>query len=347
LAEGQKGVVFAAAMKLIIPFIVVFPGIMAFTLFSQDMKADAASGDNRRTLALFEQHKANPQASRIALAFDADFATLYPDAAEQILLFNAQVAGTTLPKGAASVEANQALLAKIAGNNATLPAERRIAVQKDLIGYQYDSAFGLLIKKLVPPGLRGFVLAAIFGAVVSSLAAMLNAASTIFTMDLYREYLHKDASQRALVIVGRVCVLVFTAVGCFISPWLDDPKFGGIFTYIQEFQGFISPGILGVFVFGLFIQRAPRSCGAVGLILSPVVYGCLKFSMPGIAFLDRIAISFFVVLVVLGVMTAVRPLAEPVKLPEQSRIALASSGRAKLAGVAVVLATLALYAIFW
>lgn len=346
LSEGQKGVVFAAAMKLIIPFIVVFPGIVAFTLFSEDMKADAASGDNRQTLALLEKHKANPQASGLAFAFDAEFARLYPAVALEIVDFNSRVAPTRAP-GPDALAANRALLDEIARKNADLPAPQRVAVQKELIGYQYDSAFGLLIKKLVPHGLLGFVLAAIFGAVVSSLAAMLNAASTIFTMDLYREHLHKEASQRTLVIVGRACVLVFAAIGCFISPWLDDPKFGGIFTYIQEFQGFISPGILGVFLFGLFVRRAPRLCGVVGLVLSPAAYGYLKLAMPGIAFLDRIAISFFVVLVVLGAMTALRPLAEPVKLPEQSKIALVSSGGAKLAGLAVILATLALYAIFW
>ena len=345
LSEGQKGVVFAAAMKLIVPFIVVFPGIIAFSLFSEDMRADAASGDNSKTLALLEQHKADPRASGIAFDFNADFAKLYPAVAEEIVDFNWRVAPTKTP-GPDILAVNQSLLREVERKNSQSPA-RQIVVQKQLIGYQYDSAFGLLIKKLVPPGLRGFVLAAIFGAVVSSLAAMLNAASTIFTMDLYREYLHKNASQINLVVVGRVCVVVFAAIGCFISPLLDDPKFGGIFTYIQEFQGFISPGILGVFIFGLFVKRAPRPCAVVGLVLSPVVYGCLKLALPNLAFLDRIAISFFVVLVVLGVMTAARPLAEPVKLPEQSRIALASSGAAKWAGAAVVLATLALYAIFW
>jgi SSS family solute:Na+ symporter len=347
LAEGQKGVVFAAAMKLIIPFIVVFPGIMAFTLFSQDMKADAASGDNRQTLALLEKCKVNPTASGVAFAFDADFAKLYPTVARQIVDFNSSVVGGKInTRGPDDLATNQSLIRAAEFKN-SLSDGPRIVVQKELIGYQYDSAFGLLIKKLVPPGLRGFVLAAIYGAVVSSLAAMLNAASTIFTMDLYREYLHKEASQRTLVIVGRVCVLVFTAIGCFISPLLDDPKFGGIFTYIQEFQGFISPGIMGVFIFGLFVKRAPRSCAVVGLVLSPVVYGVLKLAIPGIAFLDRIAISFFVVLVVLGMMTLRRPLADPVKMPEQSRIELTSSRGAKLAGVAVILATLALYAIFW
>lgn len=345
LSEGQKGVVFAAAMKLIVPFIVVFPGIIAFTLFSADMKADAASGDNRNTLATFEQHKANPKSAGIAFAFDADFAKLYPDVAGEIVDFNARSTGTKTP-GLDALASNQQILRYIELHNANTP-DHQIVVQKELIGYQYDSAFGLLIKKLVPPGLRGFVLAAIFGAVVSSLAAMLNAASTIFTMDLYREYLNKNASQGTLVVVGRICVLVFTALGCFISPLLDDPKFGGIFTYIQEFQGFISPGILAVFLFGFFVKRAPRACAVVGLLLSPAVYGGLKLALPGLAFLDRIAITFFVVLVVLGLMTLARPLAEPVKLPEQSKIAMTTSGGAKLAGVLVVLATLVLYAIFW
>jgi len=358
LSEGQKGVVFAAAMKLIVPFIVVFPGIIAFTLFSADMKADAASGDNRNTLAAFEQHKADPQASGMAFAFDAEFAKLYPAVAQDIEIFNSRAAGIDTPAGAAKVKTpgiwknpdlvtrNQAIIKEIQRQNSESPA-RQVQVQKELIGYQYDSAFGLLIKKLVPPGLRGFVLAAIFGAVVSSLAAMLNAASTIFTMDLYREYLNKNASQTNLVVVGRICVVIFTAIGCFISPWLDDPRFGGIFTYIQEFQGFISPGILAVFLFGFFVKQAPRASAVVGLLLSPAVYGGLKLALPGLAFLDRIAITFFVVLVVLGLMTLARPLAEPVKLPEQSKIAMTSSGGAKLAGVLVVLATLVLYAIFW
>ena len=93
----------------------------------------------------------------------------------------------------------------------------------------YDTAFALLIGKLLPAGkgLQGFVLAAILGAVVSSLASMLNSASTIFTMDLFRKYVNPDASQRTLVRVGRVCVVVFVIIGCLISPLLGNPNFGG------------------------------------------------------------------------------------------------------------------------
>jgi len=258
LAEGQKGVVFAASLKLIIPFVIVFPGIIAFNLFAGDM-------------------------------VDADGVT------------------------------------------------------------QHDTAFGLLIGKLLPAGkgLQGFVLAAILGAVVSSLASMLNSASTIFTMDLYRKYIGPEAPQRTLVLIGRICVVVFVIIGCLIAPLLGHPRFGGIFKYIQEFQGFISPGILAVFVFGLLVKRAPPACGVVGLLLNPVMYGLLKLLIPSLAFLDRMALSFFCVLAVMGIITALRPLPEPFELPTKTHIELTSSRLAKGLGIAVVVATVVLYIVFW
>jgi SSS family solute:Na+ symporter len=208
------------------------------------------------------------------------------------------------------------------------------------------------MKHLVHPGIRGFVLAALLGAVISSLASMLNAASTIFTMDLYRGYLNPQASQGNLVAMGRLCVVVFAAIGCYISPYLGDPRFKGIFTYIQEFQGFFSPGVLAVFIFGLFVHRAPRACGVMGLLISPAAYAALKWGaplwgLPEIAFLDRMAISFGTVLVVLTAMTIFSPLREPVTLPEQSKIALEGSSGAKFWGILVIIATAALYWVFF
>lgn len=347
LAEGQKGVVFAAALKLLIPFIIVFPGIIAFNLYRSDMQADAASGVNRATLSKFEAQKGGAGQAKVVFTFNSDFAQIYPQIAEQIVAYNARVAGAGAVDAGSPFDTNRTLLDSIAEKNKGLPAPERFVVEQELIGYEYDSAFGLLIKRLVPPGLRGFILAAILGAVVSSLAAMLNAASTIFTMDLYKQYLNKGASQRNLVLVGRICVLLFAAIGCFISPFLGDPRFGGIFTYIQEFQGFISPGILAVFLYGLFVRRAPRACGLVGLLLSPAIYGLLKWALPGMAFLDRMAITFFSIIVVLGVMSVAAPLREPVRMPEQTKIELKSSKPAMAFGVAVVLATLVLYGVFF
>ncbi len=386
LAEGQKGVVFAAGLKLLIPFIVVFPGMIAFNLFSEEMRQDAQTGTNRHTLAAWEKLKNSPDTARILFEFNDDFAALYPELAHQMLRFNRQVADRVLgpdalPKqppadpsaepdatqkqpadaserpaqgqaiamasGAHLATQNDALLKVVRAKNASLPQAEQLTIAKKLIGYEYDSAFGLLIKRLVYPGLRGFVLAAILGAVISSLAAMLNAASTIFTMDLYRQYLFPNASQTHLVLVGRTAVAVFAGIGCLIAPLLGHPAFGGIFTYIQEFQGFISPGVLGVFLYGLFVPKAPRACGVVGLVLSPVVYGLLKLAAPEMAFLDRMALTFLGVLVVLGILTLARPLPAPVRLPEPERIELLPSSGAKRWGVVVVLLTLGLYILFW
>jgi len=320
LSQGQKGIVFAAALKLMIPFIIVFPGIVAFNLFHNDMISEA-SKDNEPVLALYEQAKVGASGSKVVFKMDAEWKKLNPEKAAEIEAYNGTVSAS-------------------AGNTVE---------KKNLTGYKYDTAFGLLIRKLLPfgVGLRGFVLAAILGAVVSSLASMLNSASTIFTMDIYRKYIKKDASQKNLVAVGRICVGVFVAIGCLIAPLLGDPKFLGIFTYIQEFQGFISPGILAVFIFGILVKRAPAVCGVVGLLINPVMYGLLKVVLPGLAFLDRMAVSFFCVLLVMGIITAIKPLPAAIALPLNTTIDLRSSRLAKVCGIGVVIATLVLYVIFW
>jgi SSS family solute:Na+ symporter len=266
-----------------------------------------------------------------------------------MLEFNRAVAGIGVASAAGDnlVEQNAAALDTIRNLNEQRAETEQIAVQPAVIGYRYDSAFPLLMRHLVRPGIRGFILAALLGAVISSLAAMLNAASTIFTMDLYREFLRPAASQANLVMIGRLFVVVFTVVGCLVAPLLGHPRFKGIFTYIQEFQGFLSPGVLAVFIFGLFLHRAPRTCGVIGLLISPVCYGLLYWFTPQIAFLNRMAITFAGELVVLGAMTVLAPLEQPVTLPEQKTIPLEGSASAKLWGGIVILLTLTLYWIFW
>ncbi|MEA1950587.1 MAG: sodium:proton symporter, partial [Planctomycetota bacterium] len=338
----QKGIVFAAGLKLIIPFIIVVPGIIAFNLYSEDMRDEAASKTNKEALAEFESAKGSTK--RVAFAFNGDFAKLYPEKAQDIIRHNSQF--VIVKKVEDPYEYNRVIIDEISLINTTAPPEKQIPISKELIGYQFDSAFALLIKKLIPPGLRGFMLAAILGAVTSSLASMLNAASTIFTMDLFAQYINPNASQKVLVMVGRICVIVFVAIGCLISPLLGDPRFGGIFTYIQEFQGFISPGVLAIFVFGMLVGRAPRSCGTVGLLLSPIAYGILKLALPDLAFLDRMAITFFSILAVLGLMRIARPLPERVTLPDAGKIDLASSKVAKVFGVIIVVVTVGLYIYF-
>jgi solute:Na+ symporter, SSS family len=356
VAAGQRGIVFAAGMKLIIPFIIVLPGIIAYNLFNKEM-IELAAGENQSTLSAFEAARANPQSARQVVKFDKDFASQYADTAQQILTFNQTVAGTILSPAATPEELvtqNEAALAEIQRKNTTRSAAEVIKVSDTITGHKYDAAFPLLMKRLVfnHPGVRAFVLAALLGAVISSLAAVLNAASTMFTMDLYRVYMSPNASQGNLVTVGRLSVVTFTALGCWIAPTLNSPELKGIFSYIQEFQGFFSPGVLAVFIYGMFVASAPRICGMTGILLNPIVYAFLKwglpkFGVPEIAFLDRMAISFGVTLAVLGLITVVKPLREPIQMPEQTKINLTSSAGAKFFGVIVVIATLALYWVFW
>jgi len=343
LREGQRGVVFAAFLKLIIPFIVCIPGIIAFTLYASKMQEDAMNQEafNKPILEAFEQAKIIPTQANMVIPFDSDFAQLEPQLASEILAFNAAVLDKVVPVGEDMVASNAGLLE---GVDKSHPA---VEVQRELVGYDYDSAFPLLIRYLTPNGIRGFVLAALMGAVISSLASMLNAASTIFTMDIYREWFNKNAAQKVLVWVGRCCVPIGVVIGCLIAPMLANPKFKGAFAYIQEFQGFVSPGVLTIFLFGLFVKRTPRYCGVLGLILSPIIYGILFFGWSEMAFLNRMAITVGAIAVILLIVTIVQPMKERITLPEQTKIELNWSKGSIYLGVFVTLLTIALYIVFW
>jgi SSS family solute:Na+ symporter len=229
-----------------------------------------------------------------------------------------------------------------------------------LTGYNYDSTFAVLLRMLIKdkPWLSWFVLAAIFGAVVSSLAAMLNSASTIATMDIFNR-IFRDASQTTLVMAGRSFVLIFVIIAAIIAPALASPRFGGIFTFIQEFQGFISPGILTVFFFGLLVPSAPRFLGWMGIVLNVILYGLFKWHLGEwmtqnglwfsntMSFLDRMALCFIIIVLFCTILTLWKPLRTPVVLPVNQAMDIRPSKGAIRCGYGVIALTLMLYAIFW
>lgn len=342
LREGQKGIVFAAAMKLIIPFVIVVPGIIAFNLYSKDLAAIDARKSAPEWQAL-DEHLGRADSAH-GFLMGVQWARMNPEKAARIDAHNL-----------AALRAKGGLMdgldaAKLTDEQrfVTVPArlEKISGVTvHPLMGYKYDASLNLLIKNLLPAnsGIVGFVLAALMGAIVSSLAAVLNAASTIFTMDIYHRYMNRGASQKALVGAGRIAVGAFAVLGCLIAPNLD--KFGSIFKYIQMFQGYASPGILAVFVFGILNRRGPGLCGVVGLLLNPVLYWYLD-KHTTFAFLDSMAICFFTVLAVMWLIAVAKPLAQPVEFKINTRLNLESSSGAKLAGIALVIATVILYLIF-
>ncbi len=210
-----------------------------------------------------------------------------------------------------------------------------------------DQAFPLLIVNLIPGGLRGFMFAAITGAVMSSLASMLNSAATIFTMDFFKRYLKPDTSQKSLVLIGRIMTVLFVVIGCMIAPKLSDPKFSGVFHYIQEFQGYISPGILAAFVFGFIFPKTPPAAGVTALILSPVVYGFLQWQFGQIAFLNRMMITFILINIVMGIITIIRPLKTPKVMPVRDDIDMTIAPSVKFLGGIVIMGVVMFYIIFW
>jgi SSS family solute:Na+ symporter len=342
LAEGQKGIVFAAFLKLLIPFVVVIPGILAFNLFS---------GDLRQSMADANLKALNSAQPREVFLVDDRFAEVHPELALSVLQSNAAATQYALP-------ANPAITVQMINELGSRAIEQGAPSGNQLKSYDYDAAFPVLVRNLIKPTpwLSWFVLAALCGAVISSLASMLNSASTIATMDLYAKFTG-EKDPETLVKVGRIFVVVFVFLAGLVAPALDN--FTSIFAYIQEFQGFISPGILAVFIFGFFSPRTPRYFGAVGIGLNVVAYASFKWLIgpwlvshglwyaDSIAFLDRMAICFFIVLIAGCLLTILRPMPKPVRMPENTEISLESSKGAKIFGFGVVLATVALYAIFW
>lgn len=187
LKESQKGIAFAAFLKLLIPLIVVVPGIVAFVL------------------------NTGPEGAVTAASVDPSFV----------------------------------------GENGNIIN---------------DNAAPWLISNFIPAGLKGLVLAALSAAIVSSLASMLNSTATIFTMDVYKPYFNKQASESQLVRVGRISAGAALVIAVLIAPQLKN--LGQVFQYIQEYTGIVSPGILAVFMLGLFWRQTTNNAAIWGTILS-------------------------------------------------------------------------------
>ncbi len=186
LREGQKGIAFAAFLKLLIPLIVVVPGIVAYVMNSE---AGLVSAET----------------------LDPTF----------------------------------------------------IGPNGNIIN---DNAAPWLISNFIPTGLKGLVLAALAAAIVSSLASMLNSTATIFTMDIYKPYFNTNASETKLVTTGRITAGVALLIAVFIAPQLSN--LGQVFQYIQEYTGIVSPGILAVFMLGLFWKKTTSKAAIWGAVLS-------------------------------------------------------------------------------
>ncbi|GAC1589112.1 MAG: sodium/sugar symporter [Ginsengibacter sp.] len=127
-----------------------------------------------------------------------------------------------------------------------------------------DRAYPVLLN-LLPAGLKGLSFAALTAAVVASLAGKANSIATIFTLDIYKKRLHPEATEKKMVWVGKVTIVVAMLIAIIIAPRLGIDKKGG-FQYIQEYTGFVSPGIFAMFILGFFWKRTTSNAALFATI---------------------------------------------------------------------------------
>ena len=201
---------------------------------------------------------------------------------------------------------------------------------------------------LMPVGIKGLVFAALVAAIVSSLASMTNSISTIFTMDIYSRF-KPNESQRHYVHIGRIAALVSLCIALVVAqPLLG--KFDQAFQYIQEFTGFFTPGIVVIFVMGMFWKRT-SSMGALSAALGSAIFSLvLKFAWPELPFMDRVGLVFLLCLAlcylvsIMGKGTTTDSNDSSVSL---AQVSFATTKSFNVATVGVVLILSALYATWW
>jgi len=278
VSEAQKGIVFAAFLKLIIPFLVVLPGIAAYVI-------------------------------------------------------------TTDPE----------LMANLGG----------VALHNVPSAAHADKAYPWLTQFL-PVGVKGVVFAALAAAIVSSLASMLNSTATIFTMDIYKEYIAPASGDHKLVNVGRTAAVVALIIACCVAPLLGG--IGQAFQYIQEYTGLVSPGILAVFLMGLFWEKATSKGAIVGVVVSIPFALFLKLMPLSMPFMDQMLYTLLFTIVVIAFTSLSSSASDydpqggslnaQVNIDEPKAIALTSSmfvtGRSfNIASYSILVVLAVLYTLFW
>lgn len=223
-----------------------------------------------------------------------------------------------------------------------------------------DQAFPWLIQTfLTADGLKGLVLAALTAAIVSSLASMLNSTATIFTMDLYKPVFNQNASETKMVSVGRITAAVALVVAILVAPLL-----GGIdqaFQYIQEYTGLVSPGILAIFMLGLFWKKTTNKAAIIGALASiPIAFylkvgskdwlvgSGVEWLFPRIAFMNQMMLTFVLTMAIMVAISLKQTGGkdDPKGIPLK-RSMFETSPKFNVIAFGIIIILAALYARFW
>jgi SSS family solute:Na+ symporter len=204
----------------------------------------------------------------------------------------------------------------------------------------YPSAMTLL-----PTGIKGLVFAALLAAIVSSLASMINSISTIFTMDIYSSLVSEE-KQANRVVVGRIVAVTAMVLAMICAkPLLGN--FDQAFQYIQEFTGFFTPGIVVIFVLGMFWKKATSLGALTAAIGSAVLSFGFKMLWPELPFIDRVGLVFLLCTAIAVVISVLQSNQDQPGAVDLGDIDFSTTRGFNAAGVAVALILIALYAVWW
>lgn len=208
-----------------------------------------------------------------------------------------------------------------------------------------DQAYPWLMHSFIPSGIKGIAFAALVAAVVSSLASMINSISTIFTMDIYKEYFAKNATEKKLVNIGRLFGIFSLIIAVIIAPALG--TLDQAFQFIQEFTGFVSPGALAIFVLGFFWKKANAN-GAIAAALGTFIFSLLLlWLLPEISFIDRMGYVFLLCVLVMVIIGLLQPNTQKSKTIEIDRSMFHTTLLFKILSLGILILLSIIYYLFW
>jgi SSS family solute:Na+ symporter len=208
-----------------------------------------------------------------------------------------------------------------------------------------DEAYPWLLSTFIPSGIRGLVFAALIAAIVSSLSAIINSTSTIFTMDIYKVFIKQDASEDDMVRVGRISGIVAMFIAACTAPLLG--TIDQAFQFIQEYTGMISPGIVAIFILGIFWKKTTSNAAFTGVILSIPISVALKFIFSEMPFLDQMVLAFFLTSLLIIIISLLEQKRVAPKYIQLERHWFRTGKVFNILSLVILLILLLLYAVFW
>jgi SSS family solute:Na+ symporter len=207
-----------------------------------------------------------------------------------------------------------------------------------------DRAYPSLMAML-PTGILGLVFAALVAAIIASTGSKINSIATIFTMDLYRS-VKPQAEQRQLVKVGRIVAVLSIVVAIVMTrPLLG--SFDQAFQYIQDFTGFVTPGICVIFLLGLYWERTTATAAMVAALVTVAMSAAFYFWLPDYPFMNRVGWCFVVGMIVAVVISLLAPRREAALRVDITNVDFKTGTFFNVASVIVVVILAFLYYIWW